>query len=123
MQLWVTVIARPLRFHDTRHTYGTLLAQGGFDGVKLQRAMRHRDFKMTARYVHTNVEDLRDVGACLPPAALEPVPPTAAAPATPPPRRPSTPRRFAALRSGRTGRWGRAGRTSLQQRQLQVWCK
>jgi hypothetical protein len=74
MQLWVTVIARPLRFHDTRHTYGTLLAQGGFDGVKLQRAMRHRDFKMTARYVHTNVEDLREVGACLPPATLAPVP-------------------------------------------------
>ncbi len=61
-----------MRFHDLRHTYGTLLAQAGFDGVRLQRAMRHRDFKMTARYVHTNVEDLRGVGACLPPAALEP---------------------------------------------------
>ncbi len=36
--------------------------------------MRHRDFKMTARYVHTNVEDLRAVGDCLPPAALEAVP-------------------------------------------------
>jgi integrase len=68
MQLWVTVIPRPMRFHDTRHTYGTLLAQAGFDGVRLQRAMRHRDFKMTARYVHPNVEDLRGEGACLPPA-------------------------------------------------------
>jgi integrase len=84
MQLLVTVIPRPMRFHDTRHTYGTLLAQGGFDGVRLQRAMRHRDFKMTARYVHTNVEDLRGVGACLPPAALEPAP-------TPPPATAITP--------------------------------
>ncbi len=84
MQLWVRAIPRPMRFHDTRHTYGTLLAQAGFDGVRLQRAMRHRDFKMTARYVHTNVEDLRDVGACLPPATLAPVPPPAAPEAVPP---------------------------------------
>ncbi len=34
--------------------------------------MRHRDFKMTARYVHTNVEDLRELAACPPPAGLEP---------------------------------------------------
>jgi hypothetical protein len=44
-----------------------ILAQAGFDGARLQRAMRHRDFKMTARYVHTNVEDLREMG-CLPAA-------------------------------------------------------
>jgi integrase len=68
MQLWVKAIPRPLRFHDLRHTYGTLLAQAGFDGVRLQRAMRHRDFKMTARYVHTNVEDLRAAAAFLPPS-------------------------------------------------------
>jgi len=72
MVLWVTPVERPMRFHDTRHTYGTLLAQAGFDGVRLQRAMRHRDFKMTARYVHTNVEDLRAMAACLPPSGLEP---------------------------------------------------
>ena len=34
--------------------------------------MRHRDFKMTARYVHTNVEDLRAIGALLPPATVAP---------------------------------------------------
>jgi hypothetical protein len=54
--------------HDVRHTYGTLLAQAGFNGVRLQRAMRHRDFKMTARYVHTNVEGLRAAAAYLPPS-------------------------------------------------------
>ncbi len=89
MRLWVRAIPRPMRFHDTRHTYGTLLAQAGFDGVRLQRAMRHRDFKMTARYVHTNVEDLRAIGALLPPATLESPepPPAASAPAqqAPPP--------------------------------------
>ncbi len=110
MQLWVTAIPRPMRFHDTRHTYGTLLAQGGFDGVRLQRAMRHRDFKMTARYVHTNVEDLRGVGACLPPAALGPVPPPAAAPAPPPPEPPfdSAPLRGATLRANGSGESARS---------------
>ena len=71
MRLWPRAIPRPMRFHDTRHTYGTLLAQAGFDGVRLQRAMRHRDFKMTARYVHTNVEDLREMARCLPGAVPE----------------------------------------------------
>ena len=93
MRLWVRAIPRPMRFHDTRHTYGTLLAQAGFDGVRLQRAMRHRDFKMTARYVHTNVEDLRAIGALLPPAtvALPGPPPVAPPPARrPPPPAPET---------------------------------
>ena len=66
MALWVKPIPRPLRFHDLRHTFGTVLAQAGFDGVRLQRAMRHKDFKLTARYVHTNVDDLRAIAASLP---------------------------------------------------------
>jgi len=81
MKLWPRAVPRPMRFHDTRHTYGTLLAQGGFDGVRLQRAMRHRDFKMTARYVHTNVEDLRAAAACLPAGDLAPAEPLARPPA------------------------------------------
>jgi hypothetical protein len=81
MKLWPRAVPRPMRFHDTRHTYGALLAQGGFDGVRLQRAMRHRDFKMTARYVHTNVDDLRASAACLPAGDLAPAGPhTAPAP-------------------------------------------
>ncbi len=66
MKVWPRAIPRPMRFHDTRHTFGTLLAQGGFDGVRLQRAMRHRHFKMTARYVHTNVDDFGAVTDILP---------------------------------------------------------
>jgi hypothetical protein len=43
--------------------------------------MRHRDFKMTARYVHTNVDDLRAAADYLPPsgAALVELPPEFAA--------------------------------------------
>ena len=82
MKLWPCAVPRPMRFHDTRHTYGTLLAQGGFDGVRLQRSMRHRDFKMTARYVHTNVDDLRAAAACLPAGDLAPAGPLAAPPPT-----------------------------------------
>jgi len=82
MKLWPRAVPRPMRFHDTRHTYGTLLAQGGFDGVRLQRAMRHRDFKMTARYVHTNVDDLRASAACLPAGDLAPAGPLALPPPT-----------------------------------------
>jgi len=89
MKLWPRAVPRPMRFHDTRHTYGTLLAQGGFDGVRLQRAMRHRDFKMTARYVHTNVEDLRAGAACLPAGDLLPAGPTT--PAAPPSATPAVP--------------------------------
>jgi hypothetical protein len=33
--------------------------------------MRHRDFKMTARYVHTNMEDLRAAAAYLPPSGAD----------------------------------------------------
>jgi hypothetical protein len=33
--------------------------RGRLDGVRLQRAMRRRDFKMTARHVHPSVDDLR----------------------------------------------------------------
>lgn len=54
---------------ERRHTYGTLLAQAGFDGVSLQRATRHRNFKMRARYVHRNVDDLRAAADYLPPSS------------------------------------------------------
>jgi len=98
MGLWVRAIPRPMRFHDARHSYGTLLAQAGFDGVRLQRAMRHRDFKMTARYVHTNVEDLRQMAACLPPSGGESPLPTA--PSSPSSRGPASSEPAAPLAAG-----------------------
>jgi integrase len=43
---------RPLRFHDLRHTYGSLLAAGGVDLVTIQAAMGHSDLSTTSRYLH-----------------------------------------------------------------------
>jgi len=43
---------RPLRFHDLRHTYGSLLAAGGIDLVTIQAAMGHNALTTTSRYLH-----------------------------------------------------------------------
>ena len=40
-----------LRFHDLRHTFGTLAAQG-FDLVNVQAMMGHSDSRTTSRYLH-----------------------------------------------------------------------
>lgn len=40
-----------LRFHDLRHTFGTLAARG-FDLVNVQAMMGHADSRTTARYLH-----------------------------------------------------------------------
>ena len=42
----------PLRFHDLRHTYGSLLAAGGIDFVAIQAAMGHSQLSTTGRYLH-----------------------------------------------------------------------
>ena len=41
-----------LRWHDLRHTYGSLLVAGGQDIVTVKDAMGHQDIKMTQRYLH-----------------------------------------------------------------------
>jgi integrase len=43
---------RPLRFHDLRHTYGSLLAAAGVDLVAIQAAMGHSALVTTSRYLH-----------------------------------------------------------------------
>jgi integrase len=43
---------RPLRFHDLRHTYGSLLAAAGVDLVTIQAAMGHGALSTTSRYLH-----------------------------------------------------------------------
>ena len=43
---------RPLRFHDLRHTYGSLLAAAGIDLVTIQAAMGHGALATTSRYLH-----------------------------------------------------------------------
>ena len=42
----------PLRWHDLRHTYGSLLAAAGVDLVKIKAAMGHSNIATTERYLH-----------------------------------------------------------------------
>lgn len=42
----------PLRFHDLRHTYGSLLVAGGIDLVSIKAAMGHSRITTTERYLH-----------------------------------------------------------------------
>jgi integrase len=44
--------ARPLRFHDLRHTYGSLLAASGVDLVTIKEMMGHSALSTTGRYLH-----------------------------------------------------------------------
>jgi integrase len=43
---------RPLRFHDLRHTFGSLLAVAGVDVVTIKAAMGHSALATTGRYLH-----------------------------------------------------------------------
>ncbi len=43
---------RPLRWHDLRHTYGSLLAASGVDLVTIQSVMGHSALATTGRYLH-----------------------------------------------------------------------
>ena len=46
------VSVRALRFHDLRHTFGSLLAMRGVDVVTIQKAMGHSALSTTSRYLH-----------------------------------------------------------------------
>jgi integrase len=41
-----------LRFHDLRHTYGSLLVEGGIDLISVKAAMGHSQISTTERYLH-----------------------------------------------------------------------
>ena len=43
---------RPLRWHDLRHTFGSLLVAGGIDLVSVKDAMGHSQLSTTSRYLH-----------------------------------------------------------------------
>jgi len=43
---------RPLRFHDLRHTYGSLLVAAGIDLASVKAAMGHSRITTTERYLH-----------------------------------------------------------------------
>jgi len=42
----------PVRFHDLRHTYGSLLVAGGIDLASVKAAMGHSRITTTERYLH-----------------------------------------------------------------------
>jgi integrase len=70
---------RPLRFHDLRHTYGSLLVAGGVDLASVKAAMGHSRITTTERYLHArSAAELADrfsralAGSDTPPVA-EPV--------------------------------------------------
>ena len=44
---------RPLRFHDLRHTFGSLAVDGGASLVQVQAWMGHADVGTTMRYLHS----------------------------------------------------------------------
>jgi integrase len=48
----VAADVRLLRFHDLRHTFGSLLAARGVDVVTIQSAMGHSALSTTSRYLH-----------------------------------------------------------------------
>lgn len=43
---------RPLRWHDLRHTFGSLLVADGIDLVSVKDAMGHAELSTTSRYLH-----------------------------------------------------------------------
>lgn len=74
-KLWRTGIARPLRFHDLRHSVATNLLRAGVDVHRVQRILRHRDPRTTTQiYGHLLVDDLRAAVAVLGPAPMESTP-------------------------------------------------
>lgn len=52
-------IRKHLTYHTSRHTFGSLFAEGG-NIVALQKLMGHGDIRTTMGYVHTNVRNLID---------------------------------------------------------------
>jgi integrase len=50
--------ARPIRFHDLRHSFASNLAMAGVDLMVIQKLMRHASYQMTLRYAHLHPEHL-----------------------------------------------------------------
>lgn len=47
------------RFHDLRHDFASQLVKRGADIYHVQKLIGHKDSRMTQRYVHLDVSDLR----------------------------------------------------------------
>lgn len=51
---------RDARFHDLRHTFATLWAQGGTNLIALKDTLGHASLAMTAKYAHSTAQDQLD---------------------------------------------------------------
>lgn len=71
--LWPVAIARPMRFHDIRHTAATHLLQAGVPVQHVQRILRHSSIATTVNtYGHLMTEDLRPALENLGPRPVHP---------------------------------------------------
>ena len=53
MKLWPRAKSRPLRFHELRHTFGSVLIMSGANLVSVQKLLGHSNPKITAEtYAH-----------------------------------------------------------------------
>src|SRR5207237_6837247 len=53
MKLWPRAKSRPLRFHELRHTFGSVLIMSGANLVSVQKLLGHSNPKITAdTYAH-----------------------------------------------------------------------
>jgi len=60
MRLWPVAEAKPLRFHDLRHSTATLLLKAGVPLATVQKILRHTGPKITSEvYGHLDLEDMR----------------------------------------------------------------
>lgn len=57
--------ARPLRFHDLRHTYGSSLVMAGVPLYTVQKLLRHKTPSTTQRYAHLAQDHLHAASALL----------------------------------------------------------
>jgi integrase len=53
------------RFHDLRHTFASYLRQKGVDLHTISKLLGHKDIRMTQRYSHLSVENLREAVSVL----------------------------------------------------------
>ncbi len=81
MKLWPIPLPRKVRFHDLRHSCGTILLRAGVDPHRVQRILRHASITTTTgTYSHLLAEDLRDAFDAFTPPDVTP-PATETAPA------------------------------------------
>ncbi|MBI5561642.1 MAG: site-specific integrase [Deltaproteobacteria bacterium] len=53
------------RFHDLRHDFASSLVQNGNDLYVVQHLLGHRDGRMTQRYAHLKLDNLRTAASSL----------------------------------------------------------